>query len=299
MRSPLLFGHRGARGLFPENTLEGFAAAQVLGIDGVELDVAITADGVPVVSHDPALNPDLVRTEDGAWITRRGPLIRELTVAELVAYDVGRARPGGAVAIANPDQMPRDGARIPTLAQALAVLSTRVIVELKTMPDHPDWTIAATVMADAAVSVIDRATATGRVIVESFDWRGPRHLRRTRPDLRLAWLTEAKTVAQAQLWWDGPTPRDFGGSVPRAVAAEAGSGGIWAPEHADLTPDLIAEAHDLDVMVIPWTVNRPQDMARLITWGIDGLITDRPDLARQVMATAGLAVPPVPPHPDQ
>lgn len=274
---PLLIGHRGARGLYPENTLEGFKAAQALGLDGTELDIGMTADGVPVVCHDPAPNPELTRLE-GVWLRGPGPLLRSLMTTELARYDVGRARSGGAVAIANPDQLPFDGARIPSLADVLAVLDGMVLIELKTFPDHPHWTYAPHVIAEAAVEAADRLGATARIMIESFDWRGPRHLRRVRPDIELAWLTRAETVAAAALWWDGPTPADFGGSVPRAVAAEGGR--IWAPDHRDLTAELLAEAHALGLRVFAWTVNQPGDMRRLIGWGIDGLITDRPDLAR-------------------
>ncbi len=287
---PVLIGHRGARGLFPENTLEGFAAAAALGIDGVELDVAVTADGVPVVCHDPALHPALARGADGAWITAPGPLIRDLPAAALAAFDIGRLRPGSAFAAAFADQVPIDGARIPRLDAALALPGLAFIVELKTFPDHKDWTVPAADMAEVALAAAERAGATGRITFESFDWRGPRHLRRLRPELRLAWLTSATTVAAAGLWWDGPRPEDFAGSVPRAVAAEGGA--VWAPEHIDLTAAQIAEAHALGLAVITWTVNHPADMARLIGWEVDGLITDRPDLARRVMARCGLALPP-------
>jgi glycerophosphoryl diester phosphodiesterase len=126
-------------------------------------------------------------------------------------------------------------------------------------------------------------------VVQSFDWRGPRHLRRLRPDLTYAWLTSAQTVAAARLWWGGPAPEDFAGSVPRAVAAEGGS--IWAPAFADLTRASLAQAHQLGLRVVPWTVNRPADIARLLGWGVDGLITDRPDLARRCVAEAGLVLP--------
>ena len=96
----------------------------------------------------------------------------------------------------------------------------------------------------------------------------------------LAWLTSAAFLAGARTWWDGPHPADFGGSVARAVAAEGGP--TWGPDHADLTEESLAEAHALGLRVVPWTVNRPADMRRLIRWGVDGLITDRPDLARAV-----------------
>ena len=105
----LLIGHRGARGLFPENTMDGFRRALALGVDGIEIDVAITADGVPVVSHDPALNPDITRL-NGEWLPARGPLIRDLRADELAAYDVGRIRPGSRYAALYLDQEPSDGA---------------------------------------------------------------------------------------------------------------------------------------------------------------------------------------------
>jgi glycerophosphoryl diester phosphodiesterase len=273
----MLIGHRGARGLYPENTIDGFMAAQALALDGVELDIGMTADGVPVVCHDPALNPELTRL-DGVWLSTPGPLLRNLAITELARYDVGRARSGGLVAIANPDQLPCDGARIPRLAEVLAAVDGRFLIELKTFPDHPDWTYAPHEIAEAVVEAADRLGATARITIESFDWRGPRHVRRVRPEIELAWLTRAATVAAAKLWWNGPSPADFGGSVPRAVAAEGGR--IWAPEHRDLTAELLAEAHSLGLRVFAWTVNRPSDMQRLIGWGIDGLITDRPDLAR-------------------
>src|SRR3954452_24727585 len=83
-------GHRGARGLFPENTLEGFLAAAALGVTAFELDVGMTADGVVVVSHDLALNPDLTRDATGAWLDGKGPLIQSLIYKQLQSYDVGR-----------------------------------------------------------------------------------------------------------------------------------------------------------------------------------------------------------------
>lgn len=282
----LLFGHRGARGLFPENTLEGFADTVALGVDGIELDVGVTADGVPVVSHDPALHPDIARTADGRWIDAPGPLIYSLSLAELRRFDVGRARPGGTVAAAHPEQRPHDGARVPTLTDALRAIPARILIELKTLPDHPDLTVLPDVMVRATLHAIDQAGAAARVIIESFDWRGPRLVRKLRPELPLAWLTRAETVRNAPLWWDGVHPGDFGGSVPRAVAAQA-PGSTWAPEHVDLTEPLVHEAHALGLRVLPWTVNDPARMRQMIQWGTDGFITDRPDLGRTAIQQSG------------
>lgn len=281
-RPYLVIGHRGARGLWPENTLAAFAGALALGVDALELDVAMTADGVVVVSHDPALNPNLTRDATAAWVDGPGPLIRSLQAAELAAYDVGRLRPGTPYAALFPDQSPRDGEHIPRLAEVLRLSNdTRFIIELKTYPADPERSASGPELADAAVAVADAAGATSRITVEGFDWRGPRHLRNTRNDVRLAWLTSATTVRDAAAWWGGPHPADFGDSVPRAVAAEGSP--VWGPDASDLTRDQVDEAHMLGLAVIPWTVNAPEDMARLIGWGVDGIVTDRPDRALQLV----------------
>jgi glycerophosphoryl diester phosphodiesterase len=286
-----LQGHRGARGLFPENTLEGFAATLAIGVDALELDIALTADRVAVVTHDSLLNPDIARGPNGAWLTGPGPSIRSLTLAELREYDVGRLRPGSRYAALYPDQAPHDGARIPTLAEVFALTAASGVIvdaEVKTQPDQPGLTAPPADVAEAVVAAAIAAGALPRLVVRSFDWRGLRHIQARYPDIPLVWLTSPATVADAVLWWDGPTAEAFDGSVPRAVAYAAGAGAAWAPAHSDLTQDQVAEAHELGLRVLPWTVNAPADMARLIAWGVDGLCTDRPDLARQVMRERGV-----------
>lgn len=273
-------GHRGARGLFPENTLEGFLAAAALGVGAFELDVGMTADGVAVVVHDPLLNPEIVRGPGGLWLTEPGPAVWSLTLAELQTYDVGRLRPGSRAAGLFADQRPHDGARIPTLAAVLNALPhARFTIEIKTDPAHQAWTATPMALAEATLTAIDEAKAIDRVLVEAFDWRVQRHIRRIRPDVRLAWLTRPETVLNAALWWDGAEPLP---SVPAAVAAQGGP--VWAPDYANLTRDQVLEAHALGLSVLPWTVNQPADMRRLMDWGVDGLISDRPDLALSLLA---------------
>jgi glycerophosphoryl diester phosphodiesterase len=281
-RNCVVQGHRGARALFPENTVEGFRRAMAIGVRAFELDVGVSADGVVVLSHDLALNPEITRRSDGSWLAAPTPLVRALRFAELATFDVGRIRSGSAYATRFPDQSPIDGARIPTLAAVLAATpGVELTIELKTDPTRPEDSVGGAAMADAVMAVVDAASAAERVMVESFDWRGPRHLRRVRPDMRTALLTSPETVAAARSWWDGPHPSDFGGAVVRAVAAEGV--GTWAPEYAELRQSDIEAAHALGLAVLPWTVNDPPAMARLRDWGADGLITDRPDLALRIL----------------
>ena len=286
-RAVEIVGHRGARGLFPENTIDGFREAFDLGVRTFELDVGMTADGVVVVSHDLALNPAITRDGSGRFLSGTPPLIHALPWSELCRFDVGRIRPGSPYRMAHRAQQPNDGARVPRLADVLReVPGARLVIELKTDPRYPERTVPAEHLADAVLAIVDAAGAAERVIVESFDWRGPLHIRRIRPHMRLAWLTRPETERDAALWWNGLTPEAFGGCVPATVAAQSREmpGDIWAPAYESLTRPRVSKAHDLGLRVVPWTVNRRAAMRRLLGWGVDGLITDRPDTAMVVCA---------------
>ncbi len=275
-----LSGHRGARGLAPENTLEGFALAFALGCDSVELDVALTRDGVPVVVHDPVLHGDIVRGPDGRWVAGAPVRVGDLTRAEVLRLDVGRLRPGSAYAAQFPLQRPRDGARVPALADVLALARPAGVVvdiELKTMPDQPELTAAPQVLAEAVLDCVAAQGAMARVAIRSFDWRGLRHVARVAPGTTLGFITSPGTAASAGLWW-GVEPGAHGGSVPRCVASVAdGRPALWCPEHRSLTRAALREAQALGLVVMPWTVNEPADIARLMEWGVDAICTDYPD----------------------
>ena len=118
--SPELIGHRGARSLFPENTIAGFQAALAAGVRSFEIDIAMTRDGVLVLSHDPCLSPDLTRNASGAWIRSAHIAIRGMTLAQLGSFDVGRLRPQSRTARRFPRQMAMDGGRDPNLGRGVA-----------------------------------------------------------------------------------------------------------------------------------------------------------------------------------
>lgn len=292
-----LQGHRGARGLAPENTLAGFQRALEVGVTTLELDIALTADGVPVITHDLDLNPDVVRDAQGQWLAGRGPLIRRLTREQLRAYDVGRLRPGSAYARDFAQQQPRDGERVPALGELLARLkalkadAVRLNIELKLDPRRPDDTADAETFAKAVLAEIDAHGMRGRVQLQGFDWRVLQAAQRLTPDVPTAYLSAQRprfdTITDGR-WTAGLTPAQHG-SVPAMVKAAGGR--VWSPNFNDLTPDLLKQAQGLGLQVIPWTVNDPRDMDRLIGWGVDGIISDYPDRLREALARAGQALP--------
>lgn len=276
-----LQGHRGARGLAPENTIAAFQTALKLGVNTLELDVMITADGVPVVAHDPALNPDLTRDAAGRWLDGPGPLIRTLTLAQLQAYDVGRARPGSRTTKDFPQQQHADGQRVPRLAEVLALAgpATRFNIELKRDPTQPERYAELPLMVEALLAAVNAAGLAGRVTVQSFDWSVLQRWQQVAPRIPTAYLSiqrPSMNNIDAPAWTAGFSLATQG-SVPKMVKAAGGR--VWSPFFRDLTEDQVHEAQALGLQVVPWTVNDPADMARLLAWKVDGLITDRPDLA--------------------
>ena len=297
-----LQAHRGGRGLAPENTLAAFSNAMNLGVTTLELDIGLTADGVVVVSHDTALNADHTRDARGAWLTAKpAPSVRSLTLAQLQTYDVGRLNPESNYGKQFALQQPRDGERIPTLAALFAQVQARGAdaarvhfnIETKIDPTKPDETAAPEPMVRALLAEIDKAKVGERVTIQSFDWRTLALVGQLAPQLSRAYLTTPRTLKDSR-WTAGLDPANFA-SVPQLVKAAAGASigpVIWSPAHADLGAPAIREAQKLGMKVVPWTVNQRADMVRLMDAGADGLITDYPDVLRDLMRERGLALPP-------
>ncbi|RZI97140.1 MAG: glycerophosphodiester phosphodiesterase [Variovorax sp.] len=297
-----LQAHRGGRGLAPENTLAAFAHAMDLGVTTLELDIGLSADNVVVISHDTALNPDHTRDASGAWLAATGPKIRALTLAELQRYDVGRLNPASDYGKPFAGQAPRDGERVPTLAALFDLVKARgdtrvrFNIETKIDPTRPDDTAAPEPMVRALLAEIERAGMGPRVTVQSFDWRTLALVGQLAPQLPRAYLTSPRTLRDAR-WTSGASAADQGLSTPRFVAsmARAGADGkapvIWSPAFADLSAAQVQDAHAIGLTVMPWTVNRRADMARLLDMGVDGLITDFPDVLLALMRERGMTPP--------
>jgi glycerophosphoryl diester phosphodiesterase len=298
-----LQGHRGARGLAPENTLAAFRRALSIGVTTLETDLAVTRDDVLVLSHDPYLNPALTRDATGAWLTAQGPNIHSVELVELRRFDVGRLNPAQAYARNWPEQVPADGERVPTFDELVALLrahgpAVRLNIETKITPTSGDAAPSVEHFARLVVAALDRAGVAERTTVESFDWRTLIEIKRLRPRQETACLTiESDSMNTMVPDASGASPWHAGlrtgehGSLPRLVKAARCE--TWSMFWRNLTPALAAEAHALGLKILPWTVNEPGEMARLIDLGVDGLITDYPDRLRKVLAGKSIAVPPV------
>lgn len=260
-RRILVHGHRGARAVYPENTIPAFHYAIEAGADAVELDVLATRDDVLVVVHDPRINPEICAGP------RPRAAIRELTLAELGEYDCG--------ALINPKfskQQPVPGARIPTLKEVLR-LSLRgqfhFDIEPKSFPRRPALAPPPDCFARLLADEIAGEGLEQRVVIQSFDFRVLRAVKRLVPEIRIA-----------ALWHS--LPRPF------VSVAESAGADIVSPHFRLITARQVRAAHAAHLEVVPWTANRPREWQRLIDAGVDGIITDDPAGLIEYLKSEGL-----------
>jgi glycerophosphoryl diester phosphodiesterase len=298
-----LQGHRGARGLHPENTRHGFRETLALGVTTLEMDIGVTKDGVAVVHHDESLNAAIARDPDGAWMEPPTPLVSALAWQEIQRFDVGRLKPWTLYESRFPLQQGRDGIAIPRLSDVLSeaesISGGRILynVETKLTPDQPSWTLPPVEFAEVVVRELRAAGVERRAMIQSFDWRTLRHLEKNHPDIQTACLTTEQsgedTIGRMQpgpsIWTAGLDVDDFDGSVPELVHAAGCS--VWSPFRQDLHAADLASAHELGLRVIPWTVNAPHEIDAMLDLGVDGIISDYPDRVRAALAVRGLPLP--------
>jgi glycerophosphoryl diester phosphodiesterase len=195
------------------------------------------------------------------------PTVHSLTFAQLRTYDVGRIRPGSEYAQRFPHQKPIDGTRVPRLDELFAIAGSRVRfnIETKLVPEAPDETLAPEPFARALIAEVRKAGVAARTTIQSFDFRTLAVVQRESPEISTAYLTSGKK----------------GEAVPRTVHEARGT--IWSPNFQDLDARALAKARELRLKVIPWTVNEPADIARVLEMKVDGMISDYPDRVREAM----------------
>ncbi|MEU4578614.1 glycerophosphodiester phosphodiesterase family protein [Nonomuraea sp. ATR24] len=286
-----IHGHRGARGLWPENTLPGMSRTMELGVHALELDVALTADRRLVLTHD--LTVSAVTSTDTRPVTPGDPAfpyvgkpINALTLAQLRTLDVGVRLPRhpddpfALTQVAMPEtRMPTLGAVL-GLVNAYAAESVRVHVELKSDPTRPALTPDPELYTEMVVDELDRHNRLRNAAILSFDWRIIGYAAKLAPDTRRFALVE-----RATLGWNGP----LGDDIP-AAARDAGATTL-SPEHVMVDEKLMAQASRAGLDVAVWTVNDAALAARMLDLGAAGIVTDYPDRMRAVWAERGLELP--------
>ncbi|GAA1330692.1 glycerophosphodiester phosphodiesterase family protein [Catellatospora bangladeshensis] len=304
-----LQAHRGGIGLTVESTLAAFARALEVGVTTLELDVQITRDGREVVTHDRRTNPAKCVDTAPAFpgdpaFPYAGRYVKDLTFAQVRTLDCGSRRWAQ-----YPDQALSPGARMPTLAEVFALArryrahDVRFNIETKVEAAAPHETAPREQFVAVTAREVRRSGFARNVTIQSFDWGTLMLWRRVEPRLPLVALTQPEFLRPGSPWTGGLDLADFGGSVVEAVRSFGASalspvhgnpqnGAVGDPGYVPFTTKaLVDEAHARGIEVVPWTVNDPATMRKLIDDGVDGIITDYPDRLRAVLAERGLPLP--------
>ncbi len=275
-------GHRGGGRLAPENTIPGFLAGVEAGLTGFELDTRLTADGQVVVWHDKTLRPDKCIPTDPALL---GARLDHLTMAELRTVDVGSlARPD------LPDQRVLPGTRMSTLTEVLDACAEPAArawwtIEIKVDPRDEREVGNRELLVDSVLAAIHDAGIEERCYVHSFDWAVLELARELDPALRRSALAiDGLTYAPNSAWLGSVRWEEHGADLPSAAAAAGAQ--VVSPHHTSVDELLVDRAHELGLGVLPWTVNDPSDLLRMKDVGVDGVVTDFPVRAVQLLKDA-------------
>jgi glycerophosphoryl diester phosphodiesterase len=265
-----LQGHRGARGMFPENTIPAFLAALQEGVTTIELDVVITADKQVVVSHEPYLSPEICLSADGKEIESEKQFnLFKLTYAEIATCDCGYKRHERF-----PEQVKLKVAK-PLLRDVIIQVEDFIKsktkyevdynIEIKSVKGEEGISQpGVSEFSDLVIQLVDEYLPLERVVIQSFDMRVLQYIKKNYPTVRLALLIENK------LSWEENVKQL--GFVPE----------IYSPYFKLITEEHVRQIKNRGMRVIPWTVNETDEMQRLKVWGVDGLITDYPNRAKQI-----------------
>lgn len=287
MSKPQIIAGACGYGVWPANSIEGARGCNLAALDGIEIDVHLTADGHVVAHHDYRVSADHSRL-NGEWLEEPGPYLRDATLADLRAYDLGRFKPGSSYARRYPNLQGLDGVVMPTLPELLAVLAEApgqrraIFVEIKTDPADYRESADPVALLDAVLRDLDAAAWSRHSKIIAFDWSVLRDLNAKRPEILTAHLTVPDSMKpKVQLlangdspWTDGFDPRLFDGSELRAIQAHGGR--EWSPHISDVTPERVAEAKDLGLAVGVWGVATAQDIAAMTALGVDALTVSGP-----------------------
>jgi len=273
---PVFFkeGHRGTRGLMPENTIISMQKAIESGANVIEVDVYTTKDGKVLVAHDPYVNTKFTLTADGKEIPAkeaRKLIFHQMNYADIRPFDVG-SKPYAAF----PQQhkvktyMPLldeliDSVEAFTKANNLPPVIYNI--ELKTNPRYDSLGYNATpdVMVDAVMEVVKRSNIGNRFYIQSFDFRPLQYAHKQYPEVVIGFLTNDKTMSlEDNLKKLGFKPH------------------LYSPEYKLVTKEMVAACKKQGMKLVPWTVNTPEEMKKLIELGVNGIITDYPNYFEQI-----------------
>lgn len=299
-----LEAHRGGRDIRPENTLYSYAYAIELGATSIECDMQLTKDGQIVMSHNPILNSDITRDENGNYIENNKYDIRLMTVDELKKFDVGVMDPncGEYYDLHGKTQFTYD-AKIPTLEELMQLIQSygdkNIVLNIETK-SYPDPASAGyknnadpKKFVEVFNNIVKKYDMEDRVVLQSFDWQTLIEMKKLNPNISTSalwqeqpsWGRDSESLRRYEKkkspWLGGLDIKDYQGNPVKA--AHAIGADIISPYYTEISKQDVDEAHSLGMKVVPWTVNNEKDMNMLLDMGVDGIISDKPWLLKQVL----------------
>ena len=282
-----IYGHRGARGDLPENTLNSFQYLFDHLISAYETDILVSKDLNPVITHDFKLDPSFTQDNNGEWITDENIKIFDLTYEELSKYDVGTLNKLSKYGRSFVNQKSLPNQKIPKLDDLLNLTARNqtenliINLEIKSTPAQENFTPLPQEMVKLVLDVVNNSALKDKIIYSSFDWRILREIKNQNPHAPRAYLTElqqpetkiSETIYDQSPWIDF-MPLKNPIEIPRLIASLGGQ--AWHPYFQDISKKMIEISHEANLAVNVWTVNDEDDMLKMIEYGVDGIITDYP-----------------------
>ena len=299
-----LEAHRGGRDVRPENTVYSYADAIELGATSIECDMQLTKDGQIVMSHNPILNSDITRDENGNYIKNNKYDIRLMTVDELKKFDVGvmDQNCGEYYDLHGKTQFTYD-AKIPTLEELMQLIQSygdkNIVLNIETK-SYPDPASAGyknnadpKKFVEVFNNIVKKYDMEDRVVLQSFDWQTLIEMKKLNPNISTSalwqeqpsWGRDSESLRRYEKkkspWLGGLDIKDYQGNPVKA--AHAIGADIISPYYTEISKQDVDEAHSLGMKVVPWTVNNEKDMNMLLDMGVDGIISEKPWLLKQVL----------------
>ena len=282
-----IYGHRGARGDLPENTLESFKYLFDNAINAYETDILISKDLIPVITHDFRLDPSLTKDKEGNWIKDENIKIFDLTYDEISKFDVGSLNKLTRYGRRFVNQKSLENQKIPKLSELLELSSKNVLqnllinLEIKSTPDEKNLTPDPKDLVQIVLNEINNSNLKEKIIISSFDWRILREVKKQSPEIPRAYLTfqqekgmKIKKTIYSKSPWIDHIPLTIVYDLPKIIKELGGS--AWHPYYKDINKKAVEDAHDNNLPVNVWTVNDEDDMLKMIEYGVDGIMTDYP-----------------------
>jgi len=295
-----IYGHRGARGDIVENSISGFKYTFDLGIRAVEFDVVISKDNIPVLFHDYNLNPDLVKDSSGNWITDKNIKINSLTFEELQKYNIESLKPETKYAKRFKNQKPAKGERIPKLTDFLKLVNEDkykdvfLNLEIKSTPIKDNLTPNPEEMVSLILKDIKEHKLEDRTLITSYDWRILYELKKQNSNILRGFITlqqglttTGKNIYENSPWMVKNYPLEELFLLPNIIKSLEGH--VWSVFYRDVTKQNVELAHKHGLATCVWTVNREQDIIRMIEYGVDGIITDYPKKVQEICKSKNIA----------